>query len=88
MNKMFAYISLEPKDGIFRANLKCNPNKSIELRDRYSGVSQTDFNTLLWNSVTLDSDLPDEVINYLIDHSVEEVIKKLSKKRQNEYLNS
>ena len=87
MDKMFAYIPLEPKDGVFKADLKCNPEKSIELRDRYYGITETDFKTPLWNLVTLDSDVPDELIKELIQHSVDEVIKKLPKRKREEYLN-
>jgi len=85
MSKMFAYIPLEPNDGIFRADLKCNPERSIELREKYNGITETDFKTPLWNLVTLESDVPDELIQELIQHSVDEVIKKLSKKKQQEY---
>ena len=85
MNKMFAYIPLEPKDSIFRVDLKCNPEKSAELREKYQGITETDFKTLLWNLVTLESDVPNELIKELINHSVEEVIKKLPKKKQEEY---
>ena len=85
MNKMFAYIPLEPKDGVFKVDLKCNPEKSAELREQYRGITKTDFKTLLWNLVTLDSDVPDELIKDLINHSVEEVIKKLPKKKQEAY---
>ena len=85
MDKMFAYIPLEPKDGVFKADLKCNPDKSVELREKYHGITKTDFKTLLWNLVTLDSDVPDELIKELINHSVEEVIKKLPRKKQEEY---
>jgi predicted DNA-binding protein (MmcQ/YjbR family) len=85
MEKMFAYIPLEPKDGIFKADLKCNPEKSIELREKYSGITQTDFKTLLWNLITLESDVPDDLIKELILHSVEEVIKKLPKRKQAEW---
>lgn len=88
MGKMFAYIPLEPKDGVFRVNLKCDPEKSAKLRERYTGVGETDFKTLTWNLVTLDSDVPDEVIKEQIRHSVDEVISKLSKKKREEYLNS
>lgn len=87
MNKMFAYISLEPKDSIFKADLKCNPEKSIELREKYTGITQTDFKTPLWNLVTLESDVPDDLIKELIQHSVDEVIKKLPKYKREEYLN-
>lgn len=85
MDKMFAYIALNPKDGIFKVELKCNPEKSVELRERYHGITATDFKTLLWNTVYLDSDVPDKLIEELIRHSVDEVISKLPKKKQEEY---
>jgi len=86
MDKMFLYVSLKPKDGIFRANMKCDPEKSLELRDKYNGITQTDFKTLQWNLVELESDVPDKLIAELIRHAVDEVIKKLSKRKQHEYL--
>lgn len=86
MEKMFAFIALEPKDYVFRVNLKCNPDKSIELRDRYNGVSSTKFNPLHWNAVAIESDVPSKVIQELIQHSVEEVINKLPKYKRNQYL--
>lgn len=85
MSKMFAYIALEPKSGTFEANLKCNPEKSIELREEYKGINETDFKTPLWNLITLESDVPDKLIRELIHHSADEVIKTLSKKKQEEY---
>jgi predicted DNA-binding protein (MmcQ/YjbR family) len=87
MGKMFAYIPLEPADGIFRANLKCDPEKSVELRERYNGITHTDFKTPLWNLVTIESDVPDRLIKELIRHSVDEVIRKLPKYKRAEYLN-
>jgi predicted DNA-binding protein (MmcQ/YjbR family) len=87
MDKMFCYILLEPKDRVFRANLKCDPEKSVELRDKYNRITQTDFKTPLWNLVALESDVSDELIKELIRHSVEEVIKKLPRRKQEEYLN-
>lgn len=86
MGKMFAFVSLAPKDGIFIVNLKCNHERSVELRERYVGINPGHHpTTLLWNGVTLDSDVPDDVIVELILHSVDEVIKKLPKARQKEY---
>lgn len=87
VGEIFAYVSLEPTDGIFSVNLKCNPEKSIELRERYDGIAETDFKSLMWNLVTIESDVPDDLIEELVSHSVEEVIKKLPKKRQQEYYN-
>ncbi len=86
MGKMFAFVSLVPKDGVFVVNLKCEPERSAELREQYEGINPGHHpTTLLWNGVTLDSDVPDELIVELIAHSAEEVIKKLSKARQKEY---
>ena len=87
MGKMFAYIGLEPKDGQFKVNLKCDPEKSVELREKYEGVRQgIHTRSIMWNSVYLASDVPDSLIRELINHSVEEVVKKLPKNKQEEYL--
>ena len=86
MDKMFAYTGLAPKDGQFIVDLKCNPEKSSELREKYEGIKHgTHTHGLLWNSVYLASDVPDTLIKELIEHSVEEVISKLPKKKQEEY---
>lgn len=86
MSKMFAYISLNPKDGRFRVSLKCDPERSAELREKYNGVVRGDHtNSLLWNAVYLESDVSDSMTVELIQHSVDEVIKKLSKSKQAEY---
>lgn len=85
MDKIFAYIALEPKDGMFRANMKCDPEWSAELREQYRGIESTQFKTLLWNTIYLDSDVPDSLIRELINHAAEETVKKLPKKRREEY---
>lgn len=89
MDKMFAYIGLEPKDGDFFVNMKCDPDRAVELREQYEGV-RPGYHTskLMWNSVYLNSDVPDLLIKELINHSVDEVIKKLPKKKREEYRNS
>lgn len=38
-----------------------------------------------WITVYIESDVPDKLIKELINHSVEEVIKKLPRKKQEEY---
>lgn len=86
MDKMFCMIALEPKDGIFRADLKCDPEYTLELRDKYDGISPGHVpTTLLWHRITLESDVPDKLIIELIQHSADEVIRKLPKKKQAEY---
>lgn len=87
VGKMFAYINLTPKDGVFRVDLKCDPEKSVVLREQYQGVVHgTHTKELMWNRVSLDEDVPDSLIKELIIHSVNEVIKKLPVKKRDEYL--
>ncbi|GHV00669.1 hypothetical protein FACS1894159_06880 [Bacteroidia bacterium] len=74
--KMFALI---PLDGAGpQIALKCDPERALELRDRYEGIEGAwHFNKKYWNTVYLDSDVPDDLVRTLIDHSRSEVIRKL-----------
>jgi predicted DNA-binding protein (MmcQ/YjbR family) len=66
--------------------MKCNRERSVDLRARYAGIVKGDYtNELGWNAVYLDSDVPDTLIRELVAHSVSEVIGGLSKKKQAEY---
>ena len=86
MDKMFAYFPLTPKGGAFFVNTKCHPEKSASLMERYNGITYGyHSDKKYWISVYLESDVPDKLIAELIAHSVEEVIKKLPKKKQIEY---
>jgi len=88
MDKMFAYMSLNPKDGRFRMSMKCVPERSEELREHYTGVIRGDHTSSgSWNAVYLESDVPDSLIKELIQHSADEVIKKLPQKKREEYYN-
>ncbi|MFR9165381.1 MAG: MmcQ/YjbR family DNA-binding protein [Dysgonomonas sp.] len=86
LGKMFAYTFLEPRDGQFAVNLKCDPEKAIELREKYSSVVPGyHANKKYWNTVYLNGDASENEIQKWIDHSVEEVIKKLPKKLREAY---
>lgn len=87
MNKMFAFFSLNPKEIEYFVVLKCDPERTVELREKYEGVGKGFYagNSLMWNSVYIQKDVPDKLIVELIEHSVEEVVKKLSKKKREEY---
>ncbi len=88
MDKMFAYMGLESRDGEFWLNVKCDPEKAIELRELYTGIRPGyHSNKKYWNTIVIESDVPDKVISELIQHSVDEVIKKLPKVKQTEYNN-
>lgn len=68
MGKVFVYIPLEPEDGIFKVYLKCDPDRTVELREKYNGINPDKFKTLLWNWVTLESDVSDKLIRESIQH--------------------
>ncbi len=84
LDKMFALIPLDSPE--LSIALKCDPEKAIDLRERYSSVEPAyHFNKKYWNTIYLNKDMNDEEVKSWISHSVEEVIKKLPKKVQNEY---
>ena len=81
--KMFALTGLNSKPTA--ANLKCDPEKAIRLRDEYSDVVEGfHMNKKHWNTVTIEGDLSNKLIEELIDHSYDLVVKGLSKKLQKE----
>lgn len=88
MDKMFGCIGLEPHPDGFMLILKCEPERAIALREQHAGITPGyHFNKKYWNSVYLESDVSHHLIKELIQHSVDEVIKKLPKKKQEEYHN-
>jgi predicted DNA-binding protein (MmcQ/YjbR family) len=61
-------------------NLKCDPERAIELRERYEGVLPGYHqNKRHWNTVLLDGSVPDAEIRAMIDHSYEIVRTSLKK---------
>lgn len=77
MDKMFA---LAPLEGESTANLKCDPEQAIALRERYPEVQPGyHMNKKHWNTVSLEGGLSDKMIVGLIDHSYELVVKGLKK---------
>ena len=83
--KWFAVIPLN--DPELKISLKCDPAKAVELREQYYCVEAAwHFNKKYWNTITLNREMKDETVKYWIKHSVEEVVRKLPKKIQLEYL--
>ncbi|MCG2462649.1 MmcQ/YjbR family DNA-binding protein [Flavobacteriaceae bacterium F89] len=80
MGKMFALVSLEKKPS--SANLKCDPEWSLELRDTYDGDIFPGYHMSKkhWNTVLLESRLPPRFIQQLVDHSYDLVVAGLTKK--------
>lgn len=59
-------------------NLKCDPERAVELRERYPSVQPGyHMHKRFWNMVTIDGNIPDSEVYAMIDHSYDEVVKKL-----------
>ena len=80
MGKMFALTGLEYNPA--RANLKCDPDWSVELREEYDGLIIPGYHMskVHWNTVELEMNIPQELIIRLIDHSYDLVVNSLTKK--------
>jgi predicted DNA-binding protein (MmcQ/YjbR family) len=68
--KIFAITALDEIPA--RANLKCDPDLALELRDRYEQVRPGyHMNKKHWNTVDIEAGVPDSEIRNMIDHSYE-----------------
>jgi len=65
-------------------NLKCDPIYALELRSLYEGITAGyHMSKKHWNTVIAEgSDVDDETVKELIDHSYELVYKSLTKKKR------
>ncbi len=77
--KMFALVALDEVPA--SANLKCDPDRALELRDRYEEVRPGyHMNKKHWNTVVIDGGIPDAEVRAMIDHSYDLVVRALPKK--------
>ena len=80
LNKMFALTDLEDD---FKIALKCDPEKAVELRERYEAVIPAwHFNKKHWNTIIIDDTISDDLINEWINESYQLVVRKMTKKDQ------
>jgi predicted DNA-binding protein (MmcQ/YjbR family) len=78
MGKIFALIGLNSEE--FKVNLKCDPERSIELREEYEEI-QPGFhmNKKHWNTVSFEGTLVNKMLMELINDSYDLVVSKLKK---------
>lgn len=88
--KMFCLTSLkEWENGKPALNLKCDPERAQELRAEYDAINPGfHMSKVHWNTVHFNGDVSDRMICELINHSYDLVFKSLTKKNQNEILES
>jgi predicted DNA-binding protein (MmcQ/YjbR family) len=68
-------------------NLKCDPERAIELREEHSYIQPGyHMSKVHWNSVYLNQGIKLRLLRDLIDHSYELVFSSLTKKLQSEIL--
>ncbi|MDQ2823932.1 MAG: MmcQ/YjbR family DNA-binding protein [Verrucomicrobiota bacterium] len=76
--KMFALAALDEVPSV--ANLKCDPDLALELRDRYEEVQPGyHMNKKHWNTVQLEGRIPELELRAMIDDSYELVVRSLPK---------
>jgi len=79
--KIFLLTGLDAPELSF--NVKCDPSFAIELREKYACVQPGyHMNKTMWNTVTVDGTVADRHLLEWVDHSYNEVVKKLPKKEQ------
>jgi predicted DNA-binding protein (MmcQ/YjbR family) len=73
--KIFALTNIDLFDSI---NMKCDPIRALELRERYDAIIPGfHMNKRHWNTVKIDGTLPDTLILEMIDHSYTLVLNGL-----------
>lgn len=82
MDKMFALTNMDCFESI---NLKCDPEKAIQLREEHPAIIPGwHMNKKHWNTIHLDGSLDDDFLKELTLHSYNCVVKSLPKKVQQE----
>lgn len=77
--KMFLLTDIENYESV---NLKCNPEESVLLQEKYMGiVPGYHMNKKHWITVTVDSDVSNSLLVSLINDSYELVSQKIKKNK-------
>lgn len=80
MGKMFALTDLDNFEGI---NVKCDPERAVELREQYSSITPGyHMSKKHWITVSMDGSLPDKFVLGLVDDSYQLVVNSLTKSQR------
>lgn len=85
--KMFLLVGLDQVDGL-RFNVKCDPEKAIDLRERYEQTVLPGYhmNKKHWNTLIANRELNDRELELLIKHSYDLVVASLPTKIKQEII--
>ncbi|KQS26717.1 MmcQ/YjbR family DNA-binding protein [Dyadobacter sp. Leaf189] len=79
--KVFLLTSLDSPQ--FGFNVKCDPEKAIELREKYPDVLPGyHMNKKHWNTVNVNGSIPGDLLFEWVKESYDLVVKSLPKKEQ------
>ena len=79
--KAFLLTGLDSED--LRFNVKCDPDKAIELREEYSCVLPGyHMNKKHWNTIVVDGSVSSQLLKEWIDHSYDLVAASLPGKKK------
>lgn len=78
MGKMFALCDVDEFESI---TLKCDPVKAVQLREEYPHVVIPGYhmNKKHWNTVMMDNNIPDDILEGWVRDSYNLVVAKLPK---------
>ncbi len=80
MGKMFALTDLEEFSSV---NLKVEPEKGVEMRERYPAVQPGyHMNKKHWVTVLMDGSIPDKLLTQWVDASYQLVVSGLTKSQK------
>ena len=80
LDKMFALTDLEDE---FSINIKCEPEKAINLREKYEAVKPGfHMNKKHWNTIAINDSISDFELKKWIDDSYNLVVSKMTKKNK------
>jgi len=80
--KIFALVDIDAFESV---NLKCDPERAVELRELHSGIIPGyHMNKKHWNTVSFNKGVSDRLVLELVDHSYDLIFKRLPIKVQQE----
>jgi len=82
--KIFALAALDEIPAT--VNLKCDPDLALALRDQYEQVQPGyHMNKKHWNTVEIDSGVPEAELRKMIEHSYDLVMRALPKAQRDQF---
>jgi predicted DNA-binding protein (MmcQ/YjbR family) len=90
-NRTPIFVQLYPLEKDYKVTVKCGAPEALFYRNLYPDAVKRGYfcppvQQPYWNTITLDGRVPDKELKLMFDHAYEQVIKKLPKYLQNEFI--